>query len=572
MFRSPARLFYLGVAVCLAWVGFYGVVVSLGRVERVGARPSTTITVTNTNDSGPGSLRQAILDANGTPGADVIQVTAVGTIALLSPLPVISEETTIQGPGANHLAVDGGNSFRVLESTAVTLTIADLTVQHGHPTSGEGGGIRSMGPLTLTNVAVLSNTSPIQGGGVYADGKPYIVNGRFQNNQSLGSIGGGLMSPSRVFISGTTFISNSSPGQGGGALVHTYSTIVNAWFENNRSLLANGGGLYASGVVTLTNSTFISNTAFGDGGAVLAFGQASVYGSHFINNQSSDQGGAMYVGSFLVIKQSTFIDNRGGRGGALFHGGYPTRFENSLFARNTATLAGAHLFLNGPASIDIVNVTMVGTGSGGGTGIHVVNSSVALTNTIIASHTIGIDNLNGSVSQDYNLFYGNGVDTQGVVTGGVHNISGSPGFIDLAQNNYHLGAGSAAIDAGTDTAVTEDYDGEIRPLDGGVDIGFDESNYIEGLAIAFTPNPTTTVGIPTTFTATVTRGTGISYEWSFGDGTAVVAGNPVVRVFSAPGVYPVTVTATNSSGSVTTATTVEVMPLPNMLFLPFVRR
>ena len=200
------------------------------------------------------------------------------------------------------------------------------------------------------------------------------------------------------------------------------------------------------------------------------------------------------------------------------------------------------------------------------------SADVTLTNTIIASHTIGINNLNGSVSQDYNLFYGNGTDVQGTNTGGVHNVTGDPRFIDPIHDNYHLGAGSAAIDTGADMGVDEDYDGEVRPLDGGFDIGFDESNYIDGLAIAFTPNPTTTMGIPTTFTATVTRGTGVSYEWDFGDGTAVAAGNPAVHVFSLPGVYPVTVTATNSSGSVSTITSIEVLPLPYTLFLPVVRR
>jgi predicted outer membrane repeat protein len=571
MFRSPARLFYLGVAVCLAWVGLYGVVVNLGRVERVGARPSTTITVNNINDSGPGSLRQAVLDANATPGADVIQITAVGVIHLLSPLLVIGEETTIQGPGAGQLAVDGSDSFRVLESTAVPLTIADLTIQNGRPPSGEGGGVRSLGTLTLNNVAVLSNTSQVGGGGVYAAGQAQIVNGRFENNRSVGSLGGGLLVTNRAFITGTQFISNTSAAQGGGAVVYTYSSLWATRFERNRSRFANGGGLYASGVVTLTETTLISNTAFNDGGGMLAFGQANVYRSQFINNQCADQGGAMYVGSFLTVRQSAFVGNQGGRGGAIFHNALTGSLENTLLAGNTATTAGAHLFLNGSYPVALTHVTAVGA-AGGGTAVHNVNADVTLTNTIIASHTIGVNNLNGSVSQDYNLFYGNDADTQGTVTGGANNASGDPRFIDPVHDNYHLGAGSAAIDAGTDTAVYNDYDGEIRPLDNGFDIGFDESNYIAGLAIAFTPQPTTTVGVSTTFTATVTRGTGISYDWDFGDGTAVVTGNPVAHIFSAPGIYPVTVTATNSSGSVTAATTIEVLPLPHTLFLPVVRR
>lgn len=60
-----------------------------------------TFTVTNTNDSGAGSLRQAIIDANASPGADVVDfnIAGVGTqvISLSSVLPTIAEQITIDG-------------------------------------------------------------------------------------------------------------------------------------------------------------------------------------------------------------------------------------------------------------------------------------------------------------------------------------------------------------------------------------------------------------------------------------------------------------------------------------------
>src|SRR5437016_3168000 len=58
----------------------------------------STLTVLNTSDGGPGSLRQAILDANGTPGADTINFNIAGSgvqaIAPASPLPTITEAVT----------------------------------------------------------------------------------------------------------------------------------------------------------------------------------------------------------------------------------------------------------------------------------------------------------------------------------------------------------------------------------------------------------------------------------------------------------------------------------------------
>lgn len=66
-----------------------------------GGATAMTIVVTNTNDSGTGSLRQAIIDANNNPGDDVIDATGVtGTIHLLTELPDITDGVTIKGPGA----------------------------------------------------------------------------------------------------------------------------------------------------------------------------------------------------------------------------------------------------------------------------------------------------------------------------------------------------------------------------------------------------------------------------------------------------------------------------------------
>src|SRR6266511_653262 len=91
----------------------------------VTAAPAATFTVTNTNDSGPGSLRQAILDANAAPGADTIAFNipeaGVHTISPLSPLPALTDDAgvTIDGytqPGSspNTLAI-GDDAVLLIE-------------------------------------------------------------------------------------------------------------------------------------------------------------------------------------------------------------------------------------------------------------------------------------------------------------------------------------------------------------------------------------------------------------------------------------------------------------------------
>jgi hypothetical protein len=61
-----------------------------------------TITVTNTNDSGPGSLRQALVDAN---DGDTITFAVTGTIGLTSGELSVAKNITLSGPGAENLAI-----------------------------------------------------------------------------------------------------------------------------------------------------------------------------------------------------------------------------------------------------------------------------------------------------------------------------------------------------------------------------------------------------------------------------------------------------------------------------------
>ena len=64
---------------------------------------AATITVTNTNDSGPGSLRQALAVAH---DGDRITFAVSGTITLTSGELEVAKNVTISGPGANQLSID----------------------------------------------------------------------------------------------------------------------------------------------------------------------------------------------------------------------------------------------------------------------------------------------------------------------------------------------------------------------------------------------------------------------------------------------------------------------------------
>ena len=107
------------------------------------AHASTTFTVTNTNDSGAGSLRQAILDANATTGADTINFAIPGTgahtIAPDTELPQITDPVSINGysqPGAqpNTRAVGSGAILEIELSGADAVSGAGLYITAANST------------------------------------------------------------------------------------------------------------------------------------------------------------------------------------------------------------------------------------------------------------------------------------------------------------------------------------------------------------------------------------------------------------------------------------------------------
>ena len=110
----------------------------------------STVTVSNTNDSGDGSLRQAILDANTNAGDDAIVFSSLfnsrQTITLTGGQLTLTDTatTTITGPGANLLTVSGNGAGRVFQVTdGAAAALSGLTITGG--SSDTGGGVRNDG-------------------------------------------------------------------------------------------------------------------------------------------------------------------------------------------------------------------------------------------------------------------------------------------------------------------------------------------------------------------------------------------------------------------------------------------
>src|SRR4051812_13176476 len=142
-----------------------------------------TFTVSNTNDAGVGSLRQAFLDATAdTSGAHTIDATGVtGTISLQSALPPVAGNWTLNGSGSSKLTVTCGVAgFRVFTtstSAVVTFAASGMTLSNGNVTAttdtanNNGGAINfDNDTLTLTDVQLINNKT-VRAGGALAGGQ-----------------------------------------------------------------------------------------------------------------------------------------------------------------------------------------------------------------------------------------------------------------------------------------------------------------------------------------------------------------------------------------------------------------
>ena len=270
---------------------------------------AATISVTNTNDSGPGSLRQALAVAN---DGDTINATGVsGVIALTSGELLVGKSVTINGAGADVLAVDGNAGGSVLQigtgAGAPTVAISGFTIRNGQ--GGFGGGILNGSGATLTITdSTISGNSAAFGGGIFNTGPLIISNTTVSGNTA--SEGGGIYSNSSVTITNSTISSNTGNSEGGGVVNLGTAAITNSTLSNNSA--STGGGIFTIGAVRI-GDTVLKAGASGvnianNGGTVTSLGY----------NLSSDNGGGFLTGSGDQINTDPLLGPLQDNGGPTF--------------------------------------------------------------------------------------------------------------------------------------------------------------------------------------------------------------------------------------------------------------
>jgi Ca2+-binding RTX toxin-like protein len=270
----------------------------------------TVTTASDTQTGGQLSLRQALALADENPGADTIQfdVAAMQTSTITltgGDLGVASDVTIVGGSG---VTISGNGNGRVLaiNGDGVEVTLERLTIVDGL-SDRNGGGIYAGADtsLTLSYVVVANNTSGNAfGGGIFSLGGLTLSNVSVHDNSGL--FGGGVYAQTAVIEASTVSSNNQpgSPGGGGGIAVVERLELVNSTVFGNYAEF--GGGIYArsGSSVSILDGTIAANHAAAQGSGIF---------------------GSYTGGADLLLVDSLVVGNVAGAGSAQLAGNIDLR-------------------------------------------------------------------------------------------------------------------------------------------------------------------------------------------------------------------------------------------------------
>ncbi|MEM2446439.1 MAG: right-handed parallel beta-helix repeat-containing protein [Candidatus Bathyarchaeia archaeon] len=382
-------------------------------------------------------------------------------------MPVVSANTVAFNRRGIH--VEGGSSPWILNNLIYGHNASASSLNY----QGCGGGI------------LVASSSPVIAGNVITNNVAYSGTDRI-------GYGGGiyLHNANDAVISGNLVISNAASiadgGEGGGicikgtglGLAVQANRVVSNYATTQDVIQAWGGGISGGPDGTLIQGNLVEgnwgNSAGGGQGAGIYqwYGSATYQNNRVRGNHGSH---AVYLGySGSRFEGNVVVDNATRTGVYLVNGPGPTLVNNAVVRSASMCTLGTSGYSGGPLTATLLHNTLVGNGNVPGVYIESGYVTLFLTNTIIVSHTWGITNTypaSSTVYADHTLFWA----IASTAVTGTNPVFGDP---RLLPDGYHLGPGSAAIDAGVNAGVLTDLDGDPRPIGDGYDIGADEARFI----------------------------------------------------------------------------------------------
>ncbi len=414
-------------------------------------------------------------------------------------------------PDANPTTLDAGGQGRVLYIIGnITPTIEGLRITGGDSAGlgGNGGGVYirdatatirnnqvfsntatrggglflSFSPTTLSDNTISANVAPYGGAGVFLDFSAATIS----RNTVISNTGGGLFlwESDNATLTGNTISYNTYNAIGGGIAVRGDNVTISGNTISFNSADSAGGVSLGGDNVTLRGNTISSNTAAGDAGGVwLGDGDGiNLIGNTITFNTAGGGGGGISLPgtNSVYISGNIIANNTAAEGGGLVLFGEAQLINNLIVDNQATNCCGSGLHISGSASLQLLHNTIARNTGAGGRGLSIGgNSIVTMTNTILVSHTEGINVATGSTATLERTLWGSGAWANGSDWTGGGTIStttslwGDPDFIDPDAGDYHIGSSSDAIDQGVDAGVTNDIDFHPRPYQA-PDIGADE--------------------------------------------------------------------------------------------------
>ncbi len=365
----------------------------------------------------------------------------------------------------------------------------------GNSAHDRGGGIALYHSIaTITGNVVISNTAPSYGGGIYVgSGDPVAITltRNIVGGNAAGKGGGFYLNARGVLVSDNEIFGNSAERGGGAYFAQDASRFEeNLVYSNSADL---GGGFFVLwSEAVIQHNTLVGNAADSGGGFYLD-GRYSgweddplIIAENLITANIAITGGGAYLHRYpAAIDGNRFLGNEAELAGGVYCYETETTMRNNVIADNRASGPGGGLYV-ADSHLILLHTTVARNQARDGSGILATRdvwrySTVAMTDTIVASQTVGVSVTVGSRLVSEGALWGSGSWANerdwgggGTIVTGTVNVWGLPEFADPNGGDYHLGPASAALDAGVPHTVWVDLDGDPRPSDMGWDIGADE--------------------------------------------------------------------------------------------------
>jgi len=370
------------LAACLAAVcGVAAAAPAFADAAKTSPATPATIFVTNCNDSGAGSLRDAIDNAA---NEDTINLTtlACSTISLTTGALTIGQDSlAFVGPGQGELTIDASNNNNqnaFYHLGGGSLLLQDMTIANGskyrNDVTTRGGCIHSESNVLLRNVTVencFNKSASIYGalgGAIWSGGQTYMTHSTVTGSAAFAG-GNGYASGGGIYTNGgilalyslvegnSAYSFSATPSFGGGIFVRGYSGIFECAVAYNSSTRMGGLALADNGtsIANVFNSTISGNFADLIGG-VYSRRPLYLYNSTIANNfaryseaNGVAKGTGLHMGPQLLTVQSSIIANNGslaathydfgGEQGVLLTGSH-NLFTSSAWAPPPDTIGG----------------------------------------------------------------------------------------------------------------------------------------------------------------------------------------------------------------------------------------